>query len=471
MKRTGHSIIDNTLRVRSDMGCRVAWRLLVRAVVLLAVVSCVNVAVAADSVVLGDYDAELRSGEHVDVQQMVQRLTELHANTYMWLLWHSPNDWEDLHAFLPLAEKARIDVWVYLVPHSETALQNPRWPYSEPFKVDYIRWAKEVARLSLKNKNLVGYVIDDFWANVKPERFTHDYTARMVQAGKTINPQIKFYPLMYYSQFGMKFVETLLPLVDGVVAAYPNDRKEIERALSFLNDDYTIPPNVAITHPYDTPSHVGDFGSLSRSMLVTDAKRASITLHHEDDFRGPTAGYHIMQLQLGDRVVWEKDVAGRDDGDVTVDLSSVVTAGQPIQLRFGILDKKRVSNFGVRVRFSGFKTVGLKSEKGDLDDKKGWEPKCRGAFTAAFEPKYVGNHRYHVPLIVMPSGSQSEYVQRFHEEATPERVAGRVRVALELAAQHRIEGVVTYCLNKRQGSKTFDAVSNEYKKFLVKQAE
>lgn len=465
MKPNGHSIIAGAVVVHLDRWYRAALSTLFLLLISLLGTMC---AVAAKPVVLGDYDAELRSGEHVDVQQMVQRLTELHANTYMWLLWHSPNDWEDLHAFLPLAEKAGIDVWVYLVPHSETALQDPRWPYSEPFKVDYIRWAKETAKLSLKHENLIGYVIDDFWANVRPGRFTSQYTRRMVQAGKTINPKIKFYPLMYYSQFGMKFVTTLLPLVDGVVAAYPNDRKEIERALSFLNDDYTIPPNVAITYPFDTPSHAGDFGSLNRSVLVTDAKRASITFHVEDDFRGPTAGYHIMQLQVGDRVVWEKDVAGQGDGDVAVDLSNVVTTGQRSQIRFGVVDKKGVSNFGVRVRFSGFKTTGLRVEHGELDSERGWKPGCHGAFKAAFEPKYVGNQRHHVPLIVMPSGSQSEYVQRFHEEATPERVAGRVRVALELAAQHKVEGVVTYCLNKRQGSKTFDAVRDEYKKFLAR---
>ena len=71
-------------------------------------------------IILGDYDAELRTadGEHVDCPRMVKRLVELGANTYMWLIWHHANDWEDLHTFLPLAENAGIQVWVYLVPHS-----------------------------------------------------------------------------------------------------------------------------------------------------------------------------------------------------------------------------------------------------------------------------------------------------------------------------------------------------------------
>ena len=37
--------------------------------------------------------------------------------------------------------------------------------YSEPFRLDYGRWAEEIARLSLQHTNLTGWVIDDFYAN------------------------------------------------------------------------------------------------------------------------------------------------------------------------------------------------------------------------------------------------------------------------------------------------------------------
>lgn len=212
---------------------------------------------------IGDYDAELRLPDdrtHVDCELMVQRLKELGANTYMWLMWHSPNDWDDLHDFLPLAREAGITVWAYLVPHSES---GGRWPYSEPFKLDYVRWAQEIALLSLQYDNLVGYVIDDFWANFdRPERFTPEYTSEMVEAGKAINPDIKFYPLMYYRQFGLDFVEKLAPIVDGTVAAYPKDREQIERALTFLNDEYVLPARATVVFPAPMPSNVGDHGFL-----------------------------------------------------------------------------------------------------------------------------------------------------------------------------------------------------------------
>ena len=224
-------------------------------------------------------------------------MSELGANTYMWLVWHSANDWEDLKVFLPKAAKAGISVWVYLVPPSETGLEQANLPYSEPFRLDYVRWAEEIGRLSLKHTNLVGYVIDDFWANVGPKRFSPDKIRRMVAAGKAVNPRLKFYPLMYFNEINDRFVDVLAPLVDGVVAAYPADRAAVEQALTFLED------------------------------------------------------------------------------------------------------------------------------------------------------------RYHLPLIVMPASEASEYKLRYHEEGTPQRISDRVRMATKLAHEGRIEGVVTYCLDKREGTR------------------
>lgn len=427
--------------------------------------------IASPPIVLGDYDAELRNSQHVDAPQMVKRLLQLHANTYMWLIWHSPNDWEDLQTFLPLAEKAGIRVWVYLVPHSETALQNPRWPYSEPFRVDYVRWAQEIAKRSLEHSNLVGYVIDDFWANVQPGRFEPDYTCRMVEAGKAINPRLKFYPLMYYGQIDERFVGTMAPLVDGVVAAYPNDRAEIERALAFLNDDYEIPPNITIIYPWNTPSQIGNHGMLARTVNVLESQSAKITFDVQSDFKGPTTGYHFAQLRVDDLVVWEQDVASHSDHAVSVDISHAVVGKKKITLQFGLFDKKGVSNFGVCVRLSNLTATGLQITARDLNIDDGWESKSQGAFKATFTPRYTSPKKFHLPLIVMPSGSQAEYEKRFHEKATPERVAGRVAVALKLATERRIEGVVTYCLDKHESSKTFTAVANEFQNFLRSEGE
>src|SRR5215471_514150 len=103
---------------------------------------------------LADYDAELRGPDgRVDTSAMVQRLKELGVTTYYWLIAHAATDWDDLKLFLPQAAKAHIEVWAYLVPPSESAPHYSNL-YPEPFRLDYLRWAQEIARLSLQHTNL-----------------------------------------------------------------------------------------------------------------------------------------------------------------------------------------------------------------------------------------------------------------------------------------------------------------------------
>ena len=94
-----------------------------------------------------DYDSKPRRADgHVDGDALLARLKELHVTTYYWLIYHAATDWEDLKAFLPKAAAANIQVWVYLVPPTESApLEGTTYP--EPFRLDYGRWAEEIARL------------------------------------------------------------------------------------------------------------------------------------------------------------------------------------------------------------------------------------------------------------------------------------------------------------------------------------
>jgi len=423
---------------------------------------------------LGDYDAELRRPDgHVDCELLIQRLKDMGANTYMWLLWHRASDWEDLHEFLPLAQEAGISAWVYLVPHSESGTHGEhKWPYSEPFRLDYIRWAREIALLSIFYDNLVGYVIDDFWGNFgRADRFSVEYTRKMVETGKAFNPELKFYPLMYYRQFGLEFVEKLAPLIDGTVAAYPKDREEIEKALTFLNDEYTVPASVQIAYPPNTPSKAGDHGFITQKATVKDAAHASVTFHYSDTYNGPTHGYHFMQLLVDGDVVWEEDGGGRDDAEVTVDISRAAAGKDHIQLTFGVYDKQAVGQYPLTATFSGLRTEGIELTDSDPGKADAWKVDAMGAFEVRCNPTVEGGGKFRLPLIVMPSGSRGEYKDRYGDEGTAERIAAFVRMTLEMVAEGKVEGVVMYCLDKGPGSEDLEAVGAAYKQFRATQQE
>jgi hypothetical protein len=202
-----------------------------------------------------------------------------------------------LKLFLPKAAQAGIEVWVYLVPPSESP---PKYgsQYSEPFRLDYRRWAEEIAELSLQHRNLTAWVIDDFYAN-RPF-YTPAYLREMQRRSKGINPRLAFLPLMYFNEIAAKFAEDYREVIDGVVVAYLQDREEIERTWAVLNDADVVPPS-EFSYPSDTPSRAGAVGD---SIRAGAACRPPCALC--DDAIGLTAAYHQATVVDG-AVVWEQD--------------------------------------------------------------------------------------------------------------------------------------------------------------------
>jgi hypothetical protein len=414
-------------------------------------------------VVLGDYDAELRGADgRVDIPLMVQRLQDMGANTYMWLIWHKATDWEDLQLFLPEAEKAKIQVWAYLCPQSE---QGGQWPYSEPYRTDFVKWGEEIAKLSLKHPNLVGWVIDDFWANFNETAISPAIVKQMQSAAKAINPELRFYPLMYFDQLGPRFAEALAPLVDGVVAAYHQGPAEIEQAVKVLNDDILKPAGCWTVFPRGTASQPGDFASLTQTAKVLNPNTATISFHYEDDYAGPTAGYHVMQLLVDEKVAWSEDVAGQDDGTALVNLREFVGQRPQVRITLGVFDLKGVSEYGVEVAFRDLQVTGLELHNPDLGADVGWLLDRRGGFRMECRPEQQGKHAFKLPLIVMPAGARGEYKGRYNEEATPDNIAARTRQALELVRDGRVIGTVMYCLDKGKDNEDLPAIRKLYDEF------
>ena len=412
--------------------------------------------------ILADYDAELRKPDRrVDIDTMIARLKELGVNTYFYLIWHAPTDWEDLKLFLPKARQAGINVWVYLVPPSESPPNTGL--YSEPFRLDYKRWAEEIAKLSLAHQNLTAWVMDDFYGN--RQFFTPAYLGEMQTKAKSINPHLKFLPLMYFGEVRRKFVEDYREVIDGVVVAYPQNRGEIEKAWAFLND---APVNLSeISYPWGMPSQAGDFMMISQTAKVLPAQRYQIRFRECDDFTKETAGYHFKQLLVDGEVVWEEDVAGGTpaEREVTVDVTKQVRGKPHVTIAFRMFDKKGVSSFGVRWTLHDLKVQGLQLSA-SLTEPRKWTVRAQGGFESGFgTPAEKPGRRFHIPFIVMTAAVEGEFRGRHGDPATPERIAEWLRMCLQAWREGKCDGVVTYCLEKGAESKTFPLARKLFREF------
>jgi hypothetical protein len=165
----------------------------------------------------GTYDGEPRlPNGHVDTETLLDELVELKANSYNWLVWHGSNDWADLKVFLPLARHHHINVWVTLVPPSESPPSESK--YSEPFRLDYGRWGAEIAKLSRTEPNLVAWSIDDFYENSK--FFTPAEVGLMQAQAHQFNPKLAFVPCCYYRDITPSFAENYGALCQGILFPY-----------------------------------------------------------------------------------------------------------------------------------------------------------------------------------------------------------------------------------------------------------
>jgi hypothetical protein len=322
--------------------------------------------------ILGDYDMEIREAHpradgirHVDTPRTLAKLREAHVTTYFYLIFHAQTDWTDLQEeFLPAAEREGIDVWVYLVPPSECC--------SQPFGVDFIRWSTEIARLSLRHRNLRGWAMDDFKSNLAT--FTPEYTEAMRSTARRINPELEFFPVLYQRDYVPAFLSAYAAHFDGAIFPYTVDfdefngvagalqqsRAAVERfGLDLILMVYATkmsvaqyPPSPAyvagalgagvtamrrgeirgvvtyamakefqveacgfahhlnLTVPSETPTSAGDFVEATQAVGI-DPLAASYQLRfsEQDSYPVGTAGYHFKQLLVNGRTVWSADVA------------------------------------------------------------------------------------------------------------------------------------------------------------------
>jgi len=168
----------------------------------------------------GTYSGAIRTPDgRIDQPRLLTELGELHANTYNWLIAGSENDWQDLDEFLPAAKKKGIRVWVTVMPPSESPPRTKR--FSEPFRLDYEKWAAELAALSAREPALVAWSIDDFAHNLKT--FTPERMGTIIATQRKQNPKFAFAPCVYFNQATPALAKAYREFIDGILFPYRSD--------------------------------------------------------------------------------------------------------------------------------------------------------------------------------------------------------------------------------------------------------
>ena len=211
-----------------------------------------------------------------------------------------------------------------------------------------------------------------------------------------------------------------------------------------------------------------DFASATVTAQVLSADHYHIRFREQEDFIGPTAGYHFKQLLVDGDVVWEEDVAGgkTEEQDVEVDITAKARDKSNLALTFRLLDKKGVSNFGIRWICCDLKTEGLIIDA-DLQEPQKWRVKVQGPLEAGFgDALQKGEGRFHIPYFVMTAADIGEFRQRHGNPASSERITDWLRMCLKARREGKCDGVVTYCLDKSPQNLVFPPVAKVFREFL-----
>ncbi|MGE5682100.1 MAG: heparin lyase I family protein [Bacillota bacterium] len=131
----------------------------------------------------------------------VPQMKKVSAAIYIYNIDEN-NTWKGLHNFLIKAKSSGTTVYVGLKPPTKSPLLCSTCGYSEPYRLDFITWAKEIAKLSIRYSNLKGYAIQDFQTNLDLGYLKQSYIDSMIAAGKTINPKLVFDPTIYTTGTG-----------------------------------------------------------------------------------------------------------------------------------------------------------------------------------------------------------------------------------------------------------------------------
>lgn len=236
------------------------------------------------------------------------------AKTYFWTII-SQSDYNQFLDFLNETDWSDMKVYAVIVTPTEGT--------SQPYRHDFIAWARHFANLSLKHPQLIGYTIDDMGYDLahpsNSEKFFNlTYVYKMQDAKNAINPKLQFVAQIY------------------------------NEMVNFTLDDF----NYKFSLPSNTRSHKGEYLGITQSIEVpsefnssSDTLRIKFKILDTPETMMAT-GYHFKQLLVNGRVVWEDDIVG-NEGNIVIneDISQYVSAGNTSNITIRLYEKGEIWNY------------------------------------------------------------------------------------------------------------------------------
>jgi hypothetical protein len=322
--------------------------------------------------VYADYDKALLESvpradgyTHVDTPVLIAKLVSGNIKTYAFLVWKNNTyrtDWDDFRLeFLPAAQAAGIDVYLYLTPPSEN---SPPAGYV-PFGDDYYSWAAEAARLAQRYPVLKAVVVDDFNSNLG--LFTPDYVRKIMDGAHVYSTNFMFMPINYDLAKGWAsptaylspaFMNAYGPYCGAVMFAYLNSTNHddfSDEAFQIAHNSGIVSGNLAqflIALPSNRPTQAGDYAAVTQ-VLTNGAGFPDLpfpfTFRVASYPSNSLAGYHQLQLLVGNEIAWSKDFgASYGVQDISVNLQPWLAHRTSATLTARAYDQTGVANYWIR---------------------------------------------------------------------------------------------------------------------------
>jgi hypothetical protein len=151
-----------------------------------------------------------------------------------------------------------------------------------------------------------------------------------------------------------------------------------------------------------------------------------------------------------------------------VDLSRFLRRPERARIEFNVLTAAtgtpdRMPNI---FRFDDIRVYGVSRNPQVFDTGLRLRGRVSGKYTMDLMPGSRGGGRYNIPAVLMPCGEPQQYEKRYEVDGTPELLAQKIRLSLDMTAQGVVSGVVPYRTPLIPDDPYFQALRTEYEAFL-----